>query len=552
MKKLNPLKIFRIILSVVFFVPILIVFLDLADLVPHDMKLVFTNIQFIPAFLNIVQNPFVDFAIFLLLILITFIFGRIYCSSICPLGILQDIVYYFVLKINKRKRFLYEDPKNIFRYSLLIISVVVFIAGNILLFNLLDPYSLFGKMSANLLRPVAMIINNGAASVLTSFDIYMLYPVDLFFHLPVFLFSLAMLGFIVWLVTKKGRLYCNMICPVGTFLGLISRYSIFKIRIIEDDCTSCKVCEKKCRAMCIDSKGQLIDYSRCVDCFDCISACSSKAIVFSAKNPLKRDTLIKTESVCNKLDMRIEIPSQENLNNKQRESSESNSTIDNSKRDFVKTVIASFTLSSLILRAAETPKIYKNSTIVEDKNYLVTPPGAKSIEHFNDYCTACNLCVTACPTKVLQPTFIEYGIFNIFQPKMDYHKGFCNFECKICSDICPTDAIIKINSLDQKKLVQIGIAHFIRENCVVITQGTDCGACNEHCPTKAVKMIPEDKLLVPKVEEDLCIGCGACEHACPTKPYKAIYVDGNPIHLTAKKPIVEKQKVIDTTEDFPF
>ncbi|MFA7289361.1 MAG: 4Fe-4S dicluster domain-containing protein [Melioribacteraceae bacterium] len=529
MKKLNSLKIFRIILSVVFFVPILIVFLDLADLVPHDMKLVFTNIQFIPAFLNFVQNPIIASVIFLSLIAITFLFGRIYCSSICPLGILQDIVYYFVLKINKRKRFLYEDPKNIFRYTILIVSVVLFFVGNILLLNLLDPYSLFGKMSANLLRPIAILVNNGAASILTSFDIYILFPVDIFFHLPVFIFSISMLAFIIWFVTKKGRLYCNMICPVGTFLGLVSRFSIFKIRIVEDDCTSCKVCEKKCRAMCIDSKGQLIDYSRCVDCFDCISACSSKAIIFSAKNPFVKDFPIPSENINAGL-----------------------KSIDISKRDFVKTIIASFTIPSMILKAGETPKVYKNSTIAEDKNYLVTPPGSISIEHFNDYCTACNLCVTACPTKVLQPTFIEYGIFNVFQPKMDYHKGFCNFECKICSDICPTDAIIKISSLDEKKLVQIGKAHFIRENCVVITQGTDCGACNEHCPTKAVKMVPEDKLLVPKMEDDLCIGCGACEHACPTKPYKAIYVDGNLIHQTAKKPVVEKQKVIDTTEEFPF
>lgn len=106
----------------------------------------------------------------------------------------------------------------------------------------------------------------------------------------------------------------------------------------------------------------------------------------------------------------------------------------------------------------------------------------------------------------------------------------------------------------RKKLTQLGKVNFIKENCIVETEGTDCGACSEHCPTKAVYMVPyKDNLVIPEINQDICIGCGACEFACPTKPFKAIYIDGNPIHLKAKKP--EKEILngkIDYEEDFPF
>ncbi len=84
------------------------------------------------------------------------------------------------------------------------------------------------------------------------------------------------------------------------------------------------------------------------------------------------------------------------------------------------------------------------------------------------------------------------------------------------------------------------------------TEKTACGACSESCPTKAVYMVPyEGNLLIPELNVDICIGCGHCEYACPTVPYKAIFVDGNSVHLAAKKP-VNKESDIKTPVDFPF
>jgi ferredoxin len=137
---------------------------------------------------------------------------------------------------------------------------------------------------------------------------------------------------------------------------------------------------------------------------------------------------------------------------------------------------------------------------------------------------------------------------------MDYSKSFCNYDCVICSDVCPTGAILT-QETETKRLIQIGKAKFVKDNCVVYSQKTDCGACAEHCPTKAVKMEidPEVNLKAPVLDEEICIGCGACEHACPTKPYKSIYVEGNSVHQIAKKPKTEKlEEKIDLKEEFPF
>ena len=189
----------------------------------------------------------------------------------------------------------------------------------------------------------------------------------------------------------------------------------------------------------------------------------------------------------------------------------------------------------------------------------ISPPGSLSLEHFTGNCTACSLCVSACPTQVLQPSFLEYGFIGMLQPRLDNSKGFCNYECTACMEVCPAGAILP-QPLYDKKLIQIGKAKFIKENCVVETQGTDCGACAEHCPTKAVRMVeyshpkyPGKFLKIPEVTEEICIGCGACEYACPAKPWRSIYVESNEVHALAKKPAEDKvEQEVSEEEDFPF
>jgi len=146
----------------------------------------------------------------------------------------------------------------------------------------------------------------------------------------------------------------------------------------------------------------------------------------------------------------------------------------------------------------------------------------------------------------LHPVFLSQSNID------NYYSGFCNYDCIICSQVCPTGAILPV-TLENKQLIQLGKSIFVKDNCIVHTDKTDCGACSEVCPTKAVYMIPyEGDLFIPEVNNDICLGCGACEYACPTIPYKAIYVDGNAVHLAAEKPEEEELTAPSTEEDFPF
>jgi ferredoxin len=136
---------------------------------------------------------------------------------------------------------------------------------------------------------------------------------------------------------------------------------------------------------------------------------------------------------------------------------------------------------------------------------------------------------------------------------MNYDASYCNFDCVLCSQVCPTGAILPLD-VSLKKEVQIGRAQFIKDDCIVVSKKKDCGACSEHCPTKAVTMVPyEKKLMVPEVNNEVCVGCGACEHACPVLPNKAIYVSANQIHQKAKKPQSKKaESSFDSSQEFPF
>lgn len=324
---------------------------------------------------------------------------------------------------------------------------------------------------------------------------------------------------VLWLSYKYGRLFCNTVCPVGTFLGLLSKLSLLKIKIDEENCISCNLCERVCKSGCIDKKEKEIDFSRCVSCYNCFSVCPTGGIKFSV-----------------------------NFNKKP----EIHEEVDYKKREFVAGIVAFIIGSKGITFAQEKIIPKKLSTVPDLKKFPVTPPGSISIDHFTSSCTACNLCISACPTKVLQPSFLEYGFLGILQPRMDYHTNFCNFDCTICGDVCPTGAILPV-SKNKKQLTQIGKVKFVKENCVVHTEKTDCGACAEHCPTKAVTMVPFENIKSPEIKNEYCIGCGACEHACPTKPYKAIFVEGNEVHLTAKKKEVKQIELkTNPEEDFPF
>ncbi|MCL2306163.1 MAG: 4Fe-4S binding protein, partial [Planctomycetaceae bacterium] len=308
----------------------------------------------------------------------------------------------------------------------------------------------------------------------------------------------------------------------------------------------CRRCETVCKGECIDVKHRKIDASRCVLCFNCIPACRKNAIVYSRIPSPKCSLMLETQAV---------------------------ETADIHRRQWI-LVTAGLAIFHGLLRltpfayvfSAETAKVSAavpenlpsgTSRVSYELTHPVFPPGGKEIKAFQKRCTGCHLCVSKCPAGILTPATTEYGINGFLQPVVRFQNGFCNYDCTICTRVCPPHALQPLRTPEEKHQVQIGKVHFLQENCVVNTQGSNCGACGEHCPTGAVKMVPfgppELFLTIPEIRPELCVGCGACEYICPVKPYKAIYVDGLPTHQQAElayDPNAE-QEVLHT-DDFGF
>lgn len=522
--RLHRLKTFRVGVSLVFFALTAILFLDFRNMVAPSVAGGVLYLQFVPSLLQYVNAAALGAAGCIFIVILTVLFGRIYCSTLCPLGTLQDVIGFVARKTGRRRGFQFSEPHNVLRYAILALTVLLLIAGSGFLLNLLDPFSSFGRIFANLFRPIVLLVNNVAAVILEQLGVYTLPRVRwaVFASVSVGI-SLATLLLVVWLAATRGRLYCNTICPVGTLLGLLANVSFLRIAIDPTTCKGCNRCEDACKAGCIDSLTKTVDISRCVSCYNCFAVCSKDGMRF--ENRWQR-----------------RVPAAQP---------------DRERRDFL---LNSGVFLLGLAGVTEEKKIIiqsKPTTIPEQVTCPVSPPGSGSIAHFTAACTACHLCVSSCPSRVLVPSIFEFGLGGVMQPRMNFHTGHCNYDCTICMEVCPSGAILPL-AVEEKKLTQLGVAKFIKENCVVYTDNTVCGACSEHCPTKAVDMVPypnpaNKKLKIPEMKPDYCIGCGGCEHACPTKPYKAIYVDGNPVHKLAKKPVIKKVDVnVDANEDFPF
>ncbi len=523
--RLRSLKPLRVLIALVVLTSIALLFLDFRQIGARKYADGILYLQFVPSFLSFLKGAALGTAGFFAVMTLTVFFGRIYCSTICPFGTLQDIISRLVRR--KRPGFAFSNPHNTLRYMVLGLTALLFLAGNGLLLNLLDPFSNFGRILSNLVRPAIIAVNNALVPAFEALGSHALYREHWPVTAPVSIAAAAtMLLLVGWLSARHGRLFCNTLCPVGALLGLTSRLAPIRIRFAAHSCRECGRCERVCKAGCIDFKEKHVDVTRCVACYNCLSVCRNNALrLTKATGP----------------------------------GSQRNKEVPDRRRFLIGLATGALGLNALKAKAALPPQFRPNrpTTIPENRTSPASPPGSVSIEQFTSRCTACHLCVSACPSRVLVPSLFDYGYFNIMQPQMDFNSAHCNFDCTICSEICPTGAILPLTK-NQKQRTQIGKAHFIKKNCVVFTDNTNCGACSEHCPTKAVHMVPYQnvdgrKLVIPEVDQKICVGCGGCEHACPTKPYKAIYVDGNPIHKVAEQPVVKKLDPAKHLEkDFPF
>ena len=495
----------RIVLASIFFIGITLLFLDFTG-IAHTWLGWMAKIQFLPAVLA------VNFGVVLLLVLLTLILGRVYCSVICPMGVFQDVVSWISGKRKKHHfRFSYSPEKKWLRIAVFAVFLISLLAGVSAVFTLLAPYSAYGRIASNLFAPLYRWGNNVFAYFAERADSYAFYSVDVWIKsLTTFIVAAVTFAIIAFLAWKNGRTYCNTICPVGTLLGYLSKYSIFCIKIDSTKCNKCGLCSRKCKAACINGKIHKVDYTRCVMCMDCIDTCKHGAIKYVLRYGGKKES------------------------NENKAGNNENNVTDESRRQFI---VSTAVLTATAALSSQEKAVDGGLAAITEKEKPVratriTPPGSLNLRHFSQHCTACQLCISACPNDVLRPST---NLKTFMQPELSYDRGYCRPECNKCSQVCPAGAITPID-IAEKSSTQIGHAEWIRKNCIAVN-GTECGNCARHCPAGAILMVPlnpddENSPKIPTINTERCIGCGACEYHCPARPFSAIYVEGHERHRT--------------------
>jgi ferredoxin len=528
----------RILTAAAAFASMTLMFLDFTGtLHPWVGKL--AKLQLVPAVLS------ASAAALAALALLTLLFGRIYCSVVCPLGIVQDCIS---SASGRRKggggRFRHRAPRTWLRHGTLALYVAAAVGGAGVLVSLLDPYAAFGRVASNLLAPLYRLGNNLLARLAEGIGSFAFYQTDAsvkgWTALLVAAVTLALVGALAW---RGGRTWCNTICPVGTLLGTVSRLSVFRTAFDAEKCTGCGLCEKGCKASCIDSKNMAIDRSRCVVCFNCTENCRSGAIGY-AWAPGRGKAAAPDAPEAPEASAKGAGGAE---GDKGAEGHGTGRAEDKgvSRRSALAMLwsIGSIAVANA-LRAQQPQQPQQFQPLVAEgglaklrprrapaRKTPVVPPGAQSLGHFEGRCTACQLCVSSCPSNVLRPSDRPAALM---QPEMSFEAGYCRPECIECSRLCPTNAIGGI-TVAQKAAISIGRVVWDKDRCLVNTDNVPCTSCERRCPTEAIRLVERDpgtanSLRVPAIDDELCTGCGACEHHCPVRPLSAIHVEGRARH----------------------
>ncbi|PWM31627.1 MAG: hypothetical protein DBX55_02305 [Verrucomicrobia bacterium] len=530
-----------------------------------------TNMQFMPSLLEMLGGAGVlAGAAFVSFSACALIFGRAYCSCFCPFGILMDALRRISVAASKlpflratRAGKTLSSSENLrfakaavaVRAAFLTLACALIAAGFSGLLGFIDPYSLFGKIMGGFFRPALAETANAASAALAAREAYWLPAVDGNPAVSIWAFSLALaILALTWCASAlRARLYCNTICPVGAWLGLLSKLSVFKIAIDANACVKCGLCERSCKAQCIDAKNGKLDFTRCVLCFNCAKKCRKNAVVVRLASPLAKllkrpgsesanaaeaDKAKKSKGAFGAkfaaggngapnakafanaggafiakasasggdissaiLSAAADAPSTPNAPKGSR--GKSSFAVSASRRKFA-AALAAFA-AWIPLGATGVNRRMRRRNRGEFKvdadaspfgvagnrpdKRLGVPAGAQSLKNFSEKCTGCQICAAACKANILKPSLLEWGLSGLMQPYMDFTDGYCLYTCHACTKACPTGAI-KFLSGREKKKVKIGTAKFKPSLCVVKTDGTDCAACAEHCPVQAIEMVP--------------------------------------------------------------
>lgn len=414
----------------------------------------------------------------------TILFGRFFCSWVCPFGILNQWVSHLFNKRRPVDDYRVNSYRSIFRIKYYLLAVLIILG-------------LFGSLQTGLLDPLSFVTRSFVLSVFPavnywSGDLYLRQPV---FHGGVFIALL----FIALLFANRfiSRFWCRVLCPLGALLGILGSVSLFRIRRDVEKCTDCQKCLRFCHGGCDPHTSLRV--SECHVCMNCIQSCPEDAIHYG---------LARTNSS-------VHAP------------------VDINRRRLIETAVMSailFPMMRSVVNATTSPQ-----------HEVIRPPGSLSEEDFLRRCIKCGECMRVCPTNVIQPSLLEAGFEGLWTPILLNKIGYCEYNCVLCSQICPTGAIVpltvekKIGKKPFEKPVVIGTAFYDRGRCLPWAMNIECIVCEEVCPTspkaiwfQTVEVDLRDgrrKLLKrPYVDPKLCVGCGICEYKCPVHDKPAVRV----------------------------
>ncbi len=447
-----------------------------------------------------------------LTLLVTLLFGRIFCGWVCPLGTIHAMAS--ALRSAPKKILMHTGEWTAWQRSkyYLLTALAVMALFGVHWVGVFDPISLLVRSTTTALLPATQFtVEEGANAIyrsdphvgplhLTSFT----EPVYRFLRDQVFVSSrqafnggtvifLLFLGIVALNLFRK-RFWCRYVCPLGALLGTLALRPAFRLVTDTEACGGCNLCTVNCQGGALPNKPNEHLPSECFVCWNCIPQCNKKAISFEWVKP------VKSKPVGN---------------------------LNLSKRAFLASGLAGLggVLASRISPESQ-QRVFNPA--------LIRPPGALAEREFLAKCLQCGLCMKACPTGGLQPTAFEAGWEGLWTPMLVPMVGYCEFNCNLCGQVCPTGAIQPL-PLEEKKKIHIGLATVDTTRCLPYAYDRNCIVCEEHCPvpTKAIyfvqKEIPlrEGGTLVvkqPKVDPNLCTGCGICENKCVFEDRPAIRV----------------------------
>ncbi|MGC9357651.1 MAG: 4Fe-4S binding protein [Anaerolineae bacterium] len=433
-------------------------------------------------------------------LVVTLIFGRVWCGWVCPLGtLLEWLSPRGYLSHDRRPSERWRSVK----YVILFIILVAALLGNqTLLF--LDPITLLSRSMATALWPALSRAVMAAEDFLYRFET--LWPlldlVDANIVRPLFkgMVSVFTLGVpialffagVVALNWIAERFWCRYLCPLGGLLGLVSKFALVR-RDVGEGCALCARCNGECPTGTIDpTDGYRSDPAECIVCYDCMVDCTRGGVAFRAQLP--DYTMARWREY------------------------------DPKRRE----LLVGLGAGAAVVSLASIEPI----TQIQPA-YLVRPPGA-TLTDFESLCVRCGECMRVCPTQGLQPSLFEGGIQNLMTPHLVARLGYCSYSCTACGEVCPTGAIPKL-TLDEKRHVPMGLARIDRSRCLPWAHNIPCIVCEEMCPVpeKAIQLVEEEGvnargesviLQRPRIVKELCIGCGLCEYHCPMGGEAAVRV----------------------------